>query len=221
MNLLSFEIRILLLSLKISLIASLWILPIAVAYVYFCRRPFFLRSILDLIFHLPLVLPPVVVGYFLLVVLGRRGIIGSFLYETFGFCFSFHWLGASLACGIVSFPLMIRACQSAFSTIDPLLQEAASSLGASPWKVFRSIIFPQVSHGVVSGFVLAWGRSLGEFGATVTFISNMEGLQTLPLAIYTQLQIPGKEASSFRLVIFCVLLSGVCLFLSDRIQKRN
>lgn len=205
------------LSLKVSVVAVACSLPFGILMAWIlvrCRFPG--KSLLDSIIHLPLVLPPVVIGYLLLVAMGRRGVIGSWLYDWFGFSFSFSWRGAALASAIVAFPLMVRAIRLSLDTVDTHLEQAARTLGASPWRVFFTITLPLSFPGIVVGTVLAFARSLGEFGATITFVSNIPGeTRTIPLAMYTLIETPGAEADAARLCIIAIVLSLAALLASE------
>ncbi len=205
------------LSLRVSLWAVACSLPlgILVAWVLVrCRFPG--KSLVDGIIHLPLVLPPVVIGYLLLIGMGRRGIIGSWLYQLTGFSFSFSWRGAVLASAVVAFPLMVRAIRMSLDAIDLRLEQAARTLGAGPWRVFFTITLPLSFPGIVVGTVLAFARSLGEFGATITFVSNIPGeTRTIPLAMYTLIETPGAESAAARLCILAILLSLASLLIAD------
>ncbi|RUR95623.1 molybdate ABC transporter permease [Pectobacterium versatile] len=205
------------LSLKVSVVAVACSLPFGILMAWIlvrCRFPG--KSLLDSIIHLPLVLPPVVIGYLLLVAMGRRGVIGSWLYDWFGFSFSFSWRGAALASAIVAFPLMVRAIRLSLDAVDKHLEQAARTLGASPWRVFFTITLPLSFPGIVVGTVLAFARSLGEFGATITFASNIPGeTRTIPLAMYTLIETPGAEADAARLCIIAIVLSLAALLASE------
>ncbi|MFJ5372191.1 molybdate ABC transporter permease subunit [Pectobacterium versatile] len=205
------------LSLKVSVVAVACSLPFGILMAWIlvrCRFPG--KSLLDSIIHLPLVLPPVVIGYLLLVAMGRRGVIGSWLYDWFGFSFSFSWRGAALASAIVAFPLMFRAIRLSLDAVDKHLEQAARTLGASPWRVFFTITLPLSFPGIVVGTVLAFARSLGEFGATITFVSNIPGeTRTIPLAMYTLIETPGAEADAARLCIIAIVLSLAALLASE------
>ncbi|MFC3395000.1 molybdate ABC transporter permease subunit [Brenneria rubrifaciens] len=205
------------LSLKVSIVAVICSLPFGILMAWVlvrCRFPG--KSLLDSIIHLPLVLPPVVIGYLLLIGMGRRGVIGSWLYDWFGFSFSFSWRGAALASAIVAFPLMVRAIRLSLDAVDRQLEQAARTLGATPWRVFFTITLPLSIPGIVVGIVLAFARSLGEFGATITFVSNIPGeTRTIPLAMYTLIETPGAEADAARLCIIAIVLSLVSLLLSE------
>ncbi|MBW7982533.1 molybdate ABC transporter permease subunit [Enterobacillus tribolii] len=209
------------LSLRVSVIAVLFSLPfgIAVAWVLArCRFPG--KALLDSIIHLPLVLPPVVIGYLLLVAMGRRGFIGEWLYDWFGFSFSFSWRGAALASAVVAFPLMVRAIRLALEAVDRRLELAARTLGASPLRVFFTITLPLSFPGILAGTVLSFARSLGEFGATITFVSNIPGeTRTIPLAMYTLIVTPGAEADAARLCIIAIVLSLLSLLMSEWLAR--
>lgn len=205
------------LSLKVSVAAVVCSLPLGILTAWILVRFRFPgKSLLDSIIHLPLVLPPVVIGYLLLVGMGRRGVIGAWLYDWFGFSFSFSWRGAALASAIVAFPLMVRAIRLSLEAVDTRLEQAARTLGASPWRVFFTITLPLSFPGIVVGTVLAFARSLGEFGATITFVSNIPGeTRTIPLAMYTLIETPGAEADAARLCVIAIALSLVSLLLSE------
>ena len=195
MILTDYEVEALLLSLKIAGIAVSFSLPIGILLAWLLARCEFKgKAILDGLIHLPLVLPPVVIGYLLLISMGRQGIIGKWLYELFGLSFSFNWKGAALASAIVALPLMVRAIRLALESVDQKLEQAARTLGASRCKVFTTITLPLMLPGILTGAVLAFARSLGEFGATISFVSNIEGeTRTLPLAMFSYIEIPGAE----------------------------
>jgi molybdate transport system permease protein len=214
------------LSLRVATVGTLVGLPIAVLLAYILARWRFPgKVILDGILHLPLVMPPVVTGYILLLTFGRQGVIGKALYETLGITFAFRWTGAALACGIMGFPLMLRAIRLSFEVIDRRLETAASTLGADPWWTFTLVTLPLALPGVLVGTILCFAKALGEFGATITFVSNIPGeTQTIPSAIYTLTQVPGAEYEAFRLVCVSVGIAMIALVLSEvlnrRIQKR-
>ncbi len=174
------------------------------------------KSLLDGLVHFPLVAPPIVIGYLLLVTLGRRGVVGSWLYENFGVSFGFSWRGAAVAAGVVGFPLLVRSVRLSVEAIDRRLEVAASTLGACPWRSFVTITLPLMSPGILAGMTLAFARALGEFGATISFVSNIPGeTRTLPLAIYAQLQIPGGEAAAGRLMLVSLFLAFAALIVSE------
>ena len=171
--------------------------------------------------HLPLVLPPVVTGYLLLIWFGRRGPIGSFLDQTFGIVFSFRWTGAALACGVMAFPLLVRAIRLSFEAIDRRLEDAASTLGASGLWTFLTVTLPLALPGIIAGMVLCFAKALGEFGATITFVSNIPGeTQTISAAIYTLTQVPGGDAAALRLVIVAVVIALAALVASEWFARR-
>ncbi len=211
------EISAIYLSLKIALVASLASLPFAIILGYlFARKEFFLKKFFISLLNLPLVLPPVVTGYLLLITFGINGFIGKFLLDYFNFTFAFRWTGAALACAIMGFPLMIRAIKLSIEMIDIKYEEAAKTLGANRLFVFISITLPLSLPGIVAGFTLCFARALGEFGATVTFVSNIPGeTQTLSTAIYNFLQIPNGELMAIRLTLISIFISISALILSE------
>lgn len=211
------EIEALYLSLKIAAVAVFGSLPLGVFVAWIlARKQFFGKSLLDSLIHLPLILPPVVIGYLLLVSMGRQGMIGQFLYQTFGLSFSFNWKGAALASAVVSFPLLVRAIRLSIESIDVRLEQAARTLGAHSWRIFYTITLPLTLPGILSGSVLAFARSLGEFGATITFVSNIpDQTRTIPLAMYTLIETPGAEESAMRLCILSIVLAFAALFASE------
>ena len=215
------ELDVLLLSLKVSFWATACSLPIGMGVAWILARYDFPGKILvDGLVHLPLVLPPVVVGYLLLVTLNPNGSIGKTL-SQFGIEIGFTWIGASVAAAIMAFPLMVRAIRLAFEMIDQRLELAARTLGASPLRMLFYISFPLAMPGVVTGTILAFARCLGEFGATITFVSNIPGeTRTLPLAVYTLTQTPEGEAAAFRLVIISVLIALIALAISEVITRQ-
>ena len=216
------ETEALFLSLKVAFWSVAASLPIGVAFAWLLsRRSFPGKSLLDAVVHLPLVLPPVVIGYFLLLLFGRRGPIGGFLDEYLGITFAFRWTGAALACAVMGLPLLIRAVRQSLDAVDRGLESAAATLGASPAWVFASVTLPLILPGIVTGMLLSFARSLGEFGATITFVSNIPGeTQTLPLAIYTFTQVPGGDAQAMRLCILSILLSLAALMASELLLRR-
>ena len=209
------------LSLRIAVVATFVSLPfgIAVAWVL-ARKDFWGKALLDGVVHLPLVLPPVVTGYLLLITFGKKGAVGGFL-ESIGIVFSFRWTGAALACGVMAFPLLVRAIRLSFEAIDRRLEEAASTLGANgPW-AFLTVTLPLALPGVIAGMVLAFAKALGEFGATITFVSNIPGeTQTLSAAIYTFTQIPGGDVAAGRLVIVAIVIALAALVASEWFARR-
>ena len=211
------------LSLKVASVATLASLPVGIGVAYMLARGRFRgRMLLDTIVHLPLILPPVVTGYALLLLLGRKGPLGAFLADTFNIVFAFRWTGAALACAVMGFPLMVRAMRLAIEAIDPRLEEAAGTLGANRAWVFMTVTLPLMLPGLVAGAVLAFAKAMGEFGATITFVSNIPGeTQTLPSAIYALTQVPGGDAAALRLTMISVAISMAALFASEFIVRRN
>ncbi|WP_437608414.1 molybdate ABC transporter permease subunit [Erwinia sp. V71] len=205
------------LSLKVSGVAVICSLPLGVLMAWIlvrCQFPG--KTLLDSIIHLPLVLPPVVVGYLLLIAMGRRGFIGEWLYDWFGFSFAFSWRGAALASAVVAFPLMVRAIRLSLEAVDSKLEQAARTLGAGRWRVFFTITLPLTLPGIIVGTVLGFARSLGEFGATITFVSNIPGeTRTIPLAMYTLIETPGAENAAARLCVIAIVLALVSLLMSE------
>jgi len=216
------EIEAVRLSLKVAAVSVAASLPVGFALAWLlARRSFPGKTLLDAVVHLPLVLPPVVVGYFLLVLFGRRGPIGAWLEQTFGLIFAFRWTGAALACALMGLPLMVRAMRQSLEAIDRRLESAAATLGAGRFWVLASVTIPLSLPGIVTGMLLSFARSLGEFGATITFVSNIPGeTQTLPLAIYTYTQVPGGDAQAMRLCVMAVLLSLAALLVSEIVVRR-
>lgn len=216
-----YELEALLLSLKISSVAVLCSLPLGIACAWLlARRNFWGKSLLDGFIHLPLVLPPVVIGYLLLISMGRQGVIGQWLYAWFGISLSFSWRGAVLAVAVVSFPLMVRSIRLALEGVDTKLEQAARTLGASPWKVFMTITLPLIIPGILSGTILAFARALGEFGATITFVSNIQGqTQTIPLAMYSFIETPGAESEAARLCAVAIVIALSSLFASEWLTR--
>jgi molybdate transport system permease protein len=215
------EWRALALSLRVALWATLFSLPLAILVAYaLARWEFWGKSFVNVVVHLPLIMPPVVTGYLLLITFGRRGVVGQFLDEWFGIVFAFRWTGAALAAGVMAFPLMVRAIRLAIEAVDPRLEKAAATLGASrPW-AFATVTLPLVAPGILAGAVLAFAKAMGEFGATITFVSSIPGqTQTLPIAIYGYLQIPGGEAQAFRLVAVAIAVSMLALVFSEWIGR--
>jgi molybdate transport system permease protein len=209
------------LSLLVAVTAMVASLPfgIAVAYVL-ARGRFWGKSLLDTLVHLPLIMPPVVTGYFLLILFGRRGPIGEVLAQ-FGIVFAFRWTGAALACAVMGFPLMVRAIRLSIEAVDTRLESAAGTLGANPLWVFATITLPLCLPGVIAGAILCFAKSMGEFGATITFVSNIPGeTQTLPSAIYTLTQVPGGDAGALRLTAISVAISMAALLASELLARR-
>ncbi|CAH0526906.1 Molybdenum transport system permease protein ModB [Allocatenococcus thiocycli] len=216
------EYQALILSLKVGAFAVLWLIPLGVLLAWLLsRKTFFGKSVLDSLIHLPLVLPPVVIGYLLLLSLGRQGFIGSWLYEHFGLVFSFNWKGAVVACIVVALPLMVRSVRLSLESVDPKLEHAASTLGASPFKVFMTITLPLTIPGIITGTMLSFARSLGEFGATISFVSNIPGeTQTIPLAMYNFIETPGAEMQAARLCIISIALALSTLMASEWMNRK-
>ena len=210
------------LSLRVAIVATAWALPFGLAIGWLlARTSFWGKSVLDGLVHLPLVLPPVVTGYLLLISFGRRGPVGAFLFDHFGIVFSFRWTGAALSCGVMGFPLMIRPIRLALEAIDRRLEDAAATLGANHVLVFFTVTLPLALPGIIAGVVLCFARALGEFGATITFVSNIPGeTQTISAAIYTLTQVPGGDAAAMRLVLLSVVLSFAALFASEWLGRR-
>ncbi len=210
------------LSVKVAAWAMVASLPFAIAVaMVLARREFWGKSLLNGLVHLPLVLPPVVTGYLLLLTLGRRGIAGSFLADTFGIVLSFRWTGAAVACAVMGFPLMVRAIRLSIEVIDRKLEDAAATLGASPAWVFLTVTLPLMLPGVIAGMILSFAKAMGEFGATITFVSNIPGeTQTLPSAIYTFTQVPGGDANALRLTAVSVVISLGALVASEALARR-
>ena len=218
-----FEIAALSLSLKVAVTATLLTLPIAMLCAWlFARINFKLRGLLIGIVHLPLVMPPVVIGLFLLTAFGKQGFIGSFLNDCFGLSFAFNWKGAALAAAVMALPLMVRSIQLAIENVPRKLEKAALSLGSSRLKTFFTITLPLALPGVIGAIILGFARSLGEFGATITFVSNIPGkTQTLPLALYTMTQVPDGEFTAYRLAIISAILALLAVTLSEFIARRS
>ena len=210
------------LSIRIAIVATAVALPFGIALAWLlARKDFWGKSLLDGIVHLPLVLPPVVTGYLLLITFGRRGPVGAFLADNFGIVFSFRWTGAALACGVMAFPLLVRAIRLSFEAIDRRLEDAAGTLGASPFRIFLTVTLPLALPGVIAGMVLCFAKALGEFGATITFVSNIPGeTQTISAAIYTLTQVPGGDAAAFRLVVVAIVISLAALIASEWFARR-
>ena len=209
------------LSLWVSSIAMVASLPFGIAVaVALARGRFWGKSLLNGIVHLPLILPPVVTGFLLLVLFGRRGAIGQFLDSWFGIVFSFRWTGAALACAVMAFPLMVRSIRLSIEAVDRKLEEAAGTLGASPFWVFLTVTLPLTLPGIIAGMILAFAKAMGEFGATITFVSNIPGeTQTLSAAIYTFTQVPGGDAGALRLTIVSVVISMLALLVSEFLAR--
>jgi molybdate transport system permease protein len=210
------------LSLRVAFWATFASLPVAVLVALaLARGQFWGKQALNALVHLPLILPPVVTGYLLLLAFGRRGVFGAFLEQTFGLVFAFRWTGAALACAVMAFPLMVRAIRLAIEAVDPGLEEAAGTLGANRVWTFLLVTLPLVAPGILAGTVLGFAKAMGEFGATITFVSNIPGeTQTLPSAIYAFLQVPGGESAALRLVAVSVVISVLALLASEVLAAR-
>lgn len=217
------EISAILISLKVAAIAVAASLPAGVLLGWLlARKSFFGKSLVETMVNLPLVLPPVVTGYLLLVAFGRQGVLGSFLESAFGWRLIFDWKGAALAAAIVAFPLMVRSIRVAILSVDPRLEHASRTLGVGPVRTFFSVTLPLARHGVVAGAVLAFARCLGEFGATIMVAGNIPGTtQTIPLKIYNQLEVPGGLEDSWRIVLFSIAMAAAALFLGDWMDRRH
>ncbi|WP_440980725.1 molybdate ABC transporter permease subunit [Shinella sumterensis] len=210
------------LSLRVSSVAVLVSLPFGILVALaLARGRFWGKSLLNGIVHLPLILPPVVTGFILLILFGRRGPVGSFLDDWFGIVLSFRWTGAALACGVMGFPLMVRSIRLSIEAVDRKLEEAAGTLGASPPWVFLTVTLPLILPGVLAGLILAFAKAMGEFGATITFVSNIPGeTQTLSAAIYTFTQVPGGDQGAMRLTLVAIAISMVALLASEILAQR-
>ena len=217
-----FEINALFLSIKIGLLSTLFILlpGIFLGWIL-AKKSFFGKTILDSIVHLPLVIPPIGVGYILLIMFGKNGSIGSFLFENFNINLSFSWVGAAIACSVMSFPLMVRPIRVLMEAQDKRIDEAARTLGASELKIFLSITLPLAYPGILAGLVLSFARSIGEFGATIAFVGNIPGeTQTLPLALWTLIETSNSSNEIIRLGLISVCLSLVALLIATNIEKK-
>jgi len=210
------------LSLRIAVVATLVSLPFGIAIaMLLARAQFWGKSLIDAAVYLPLVLPPVVTGYLLLITLGRRAPVGAFLADHFGIVFSFRWTGAVISCGVMAFPLMVRAIRLSIEAIDGRLEEAAGTLGADRLWVFATITLPLMLPGIIAGMMLAFARALGEFGATITFVSNIPGeTQTISAAIYTLTQVPGGDRAALSLVVVAICISLAALLASEWLARR-
>ena len=211
-----------LLSLRVAVVATLVATPFGIALAWLlARHDFWGKSFLDAVVHLPLVLPPVVTGYLLLLTFGRKGLVGGFLADTLGIVFAFRWTGAALACGLMSFPLLVRPMRLSIEAIDRKLEQAAETLGAAPAWVFLTITLPLTLPGIIAGMVLCFAKAMGEFGATITFVSNIPGeTQTLPSAIYTFTQVPGGETGALRLTAISIAIAMIALIASELLARR-
>ena len=210
------------LSLLVSSVATLVSLPFGILVsLLLARGRFWGKSALNVLVHLPLILPPVVTGYLLLILFGRRGPIGAFLADHFGIVLSFRWTGAALACGVMGFPLMVRAIRLSIEAVDRRLEDAAATLGANRAWVFLTVTLPLIVPGIIAGMILGFAKAMGEFGATITFVSNIPGeTQTLPSAIYTFTQVPGGDAGALRLTVVAILIATIALVASEVLARR-
>jgi molybdate transport system permease protein len=210
------------LSLRVAAVSTVFALPFGIAIAtLLARKEFWGKALLDAMVLLPLVLPPVVTGYLLLITFGRRAPVGAFLADHFGIVFSFRWTGAALACGIMAFPLMVRAIRLSIEAIDARLEDAAATLGANRVWRFATITLPLALPGIIAGAILSFARALGEFGATITFVSNIPGeTQTISAAIYTLTQVPSGDADALKLVIVSVIISLVALIAAEWLARR-
>lgn len=206
-----------LLSLRISSVAMVVSLPFGIiAALLLARGRFWGKSVLNGLIHLPLILPPVVTGFILLILFGRKGPIGAFLDQYLGIVLSFRWTGAALACGVMGFPLMVRSIRLSIEAVDRKLEEAAGTLGASPAWIFITVTLPLIVPGIIAGMILSFAKAMGEFGATITFVSNIPGeTQTLSSAIYTFTQVPGGDAGAMRLTVIAIVISMAALLASE------
>ncbi|MES0026342.1 MULTISPECIES: molybdate ABC transporter permease subunit [unclassified Mesorhizobium] len=210
------------LSIKVAMVAMLFSLPPGILMaLLLARGKFWGKTLLNGVVHLPLILPPVVTGYLLLLTFGRRGPAGAFLAEHFGIVFSFRWTGAALACGIMGFPLMVRAIRLSIEAVDRKMEAAAGTLGANPIWVFATITLPLILPGLIAGSILSFAKAMGEFGATITFVSNIPNeTQTLPSAIYTFTQVPGGDDGALRLTLISIVISMAALVASEVLARR-
>ena len=210
------------LSLKVAAVSTVIALPFGIAIaMVLARKEFWGKALLDGLVLLPLVLPPVVTGYLLLITLGRRAPVGAFLADHFGIVFSFRWTGAALACGVMAFPLMVRAIRLSIEAIDTRLEDAAATLGANTAWSFVTVTLPLALPGIIAGAILAFTRALGEFGATITFVSNIPGeTQTISAAIYTLTQVPNGDADALKLVVVAVIISLGALMIAEWLARR-
>jgi molybdate transport system permease protein len=216
------EVDAIRLSLKVATWATVCALPLGILVAWaLARGRFYGKTLVDALVHLPLVMPPVVTGYLLLLAFGRRGPVGAWLQETLGIVFAFNWTGAALACAVMGFPLMVRAIRLSIEAVDTGLERAAGTLGANRVRVFLTITLPLALPGIIAGAVLCFAKALGEFGATITFVSNIPGVtQTLPTAIFTYTQVPGGDAPALRLTAVSIAISLVALVVSEWLARR-
>lgn len=217
-----FEQQAIILSLKVAFFALLWLIPIGIGLGWLLsRKQFWGKSLLDAFIHLPLILPPVVIGYLLLITFNKKGVLGAPLYDWFGIDFSFNWKGAVLASVVVSMPLIVRAIRLGFDGVDKKLEQAAMTLGASPLKIFFTVTLPLTLPAIISGSILAFARSLGEFGATITFVASIPGeTQTIPLAMFNFIEVPGMEFEAARLCLISIVLALASMLISNKLTQR-
>ena len=210
------------LSIRVAVVATIFSLPFGILVAYILARGRFPgRGLLDGLIHLPLVMPPVVTGYLLLLLFGRKGPIGGFLDRTFGIVLAFNWTGAALASAVMGFPLLVRAIRLSLEAVDTRLEAAAATLGASRTDVLSTITLPLILPGILAGVVLAFARALGEFGATITFVGNIPGVtQTIPSAIYTYTQVPGGDLAALRLTAISIVIAFAALIASEALGRR-
>ena len=211
-----------LLSVRVATVATLIATPLGIAVAWLlARRNFWGKSVLDALIYLPLVLPPVVTGYLLLLTFGRKGLVGGWLADNLGIVFAFRWTGAALACGVMAFPLLVRPIRLSIEAVDRKLEQAASTLGAAPWRVFLTVTLPLALPGIVAGMVLGFAKAIGEFGATITFVSNIPGeTQTISAAIYSLTQTPDGDAAALRLVAVSIAIAMAALIASEILARR-
>src|SRR6201984_1551190 len=211
-----------LLSLRVGGVATTVATPIGIAVAWLlARREFWGKPVVDALIYLPLVLPPVVTGYLLLLTFGRRGLIGAWLADHLGIVFAFRWTGAALACGVMSFPLLVRPIRLSIEAVDRRLEQAASTLGAAPWRVFPTVTLPLALPGILAGMVLGFAKAIGEFGATITFVSNIPGeTQTISSAIYALIQTPDGDTAALRLVLISVAIAVAALIGAEVFARR-
>ena len=210
------------LSLRVAAVSTVVALPFGIIVaMLLARGSFWGKSVLDAVVHLPLVLPPVVTGYLLLISLGRKAPLGAFFADHFGIVFSFRWTGAAVACGVMAFPLLVRSIRLSIEAIDRRLEDAASTVGADRAWTFTTVTLPLALPGIIAGMMLAFARALGEFGATITFVSNIPGeTQTISAAIYSLIQVPGGDADALKLVVISIVICVAALLASEWLAKR-
>ena len=211
-----------LLSLRVAIIATLVATPFGIGLAWLlARRHFWGKSVLDALVHLPLVLPPVATGYLLLLTFGKRGLVGEWLADHLGIVFAFRWTGAALACGVMSFPLLVRPIRLSIEAVDRRLEQAAETLGAAPLKVFATVTLPLSLPGILAGMVLGFAKAIGEFGATITFVSNIPGeTQTISSAIYALISTPAGDAAAMRLVLISIAIAFAALIGAEWFARR-